>query len=573
LDQLHQASFHPDPQISSQARFLVQSNQFHWAWETDPFQVRRILNNYTTAPLYEKSAYIDTLSSLEGDEGLPALCRLIRYETHGCLAKRAALLVMRGTPPVGRTRDERKAMIAELMAGAMSAAGRWVIDDASPTDSFSAASWLARIDQEIQLLLAKSPDTSIEVITDLRRWLVERLASDPSQREQALGVARQIPELFPDSGSGVSANAIDFAQWALETRLPEMVQEQHGRLSDLAMLDPRFGYLLAESYGLLDQGDLAQRIADRTLARTAVNQQGEPRQAEPKAGDGTPLNRRLEEMLQRNNSLVFERSAMGNFLIRRGKFEWAESELQLAIQGHEDDVEFATILNLTQLSQLLHELSRDEEAAQVLSKYTTRFEREPMFRSQVSEQGGESLVSNFYLFSGDDARAKGETERAREHYLKSIELSQENVDAIIGLYRLDLSGDGALQERRKIQQRVANELRQEIDARERDLRRDNPRFQATEQQSLANQMNTLAWLIANTDGNKEEALHLSRKACAISPNRSAYLDTLAHCYASLDRYREAVEQQRKAVALEPHQPSLVKALERFENKLREQTAG
>ena len=83
-------------------------------------------------------------------------------------------------------------------------------------------------------------------------------------------------------------------------------------------------------------------------------------------------------------------------------------------------------------------------------------------------------------------------------------------------------------------------------------------------------MNTLAWLITNTEGNFEEALYLSRKACALSPNRSAYLDTLAHCFATLNRYREAVEQQRKAVALEPHQPSLVKALKEFESKLHEQ---
>ena len=570
LDQLHRASFHPDPQISSQARFLVQSNQFNWAWETDPFQVRRILSNYSTAPLYERSAFIDTLYALDSDEGLPALCRLIRYETQGCLAKRAAMLVMRGKPQIGQTLDERKGVIADLLDGAMSNAGRWVLGYATRHDPISPQPWLDLIQQEKDLLQAKSPDTSIEVVADLQRWLVEGLAADPQQRGQALEIARQIPELFPESSPGYSTQSIEFAQWALETRLAELVQEQHGRMSDLALLDPRFGYLLAESYELQGKIEMAHRVADLTLLRTPVNAQGEPRNADPKGRDGSPLNRRLEEMLQRNGSLVFERSAIGNFLIRRGRFPWAEKELRLAIQGHEEDVEFATVLNLTQLSQMLHELSRDAEAAEVLEKYKGRYEREPMFRSQVSEQGGDSVVSNFYLYSGDDARSKGESARAREMYLKSIELSQENVDAIIGLYRLDNSSDAEVQERRKIQQRVASELRQEIDARERDLKRDNPRFQATEQQTLSNQMNTLAWLITNTEGNFEEALYLSRKACALSPNRSAYLDTLAHCFATLNRYREAVEQQRKAVALEPHQPSLVKALKEFESKLHEQ---
>jgi tetratricopeptide (TPR) repeat protein len=570
LDQLHQASFHPNPQISSQARYLVQSHQFSWAWETDPFQVRRILSNYSTVPLNEKSVYIDQLHALDGDEGLPALCRLIRYETQGCLAKRAALLVMRGTSSVEQAEHERKALIASLVEGAMSTSGHWILDYASLPTPFSPQVWMARVEQERELLVSKSPDTSIEIISDLRRWVVEQIADDPEQRLSALEIARQIPEYFAKNASGNSASLFEFAQWALETKLPELVQEQHAHMTPLSLLDPRFGYLLAESYLQLAKIDTANRIAELTAVRVPVDEQGAPRNIAPKGEDETPLNRRLEEMLQRNSSLVFERSAMGEFLIKRGRFEWAEKELRLAIQGHDDDTEFSTILNLSLLSQMLHELSRDEEAAESLQKYTARFEREPMFRTQVSEQGGESLASNYYLYQGDAARAKNDAPRAREMYLKSIELSQENVDAIIGLYRLADSSDQSAQERRGIQQRVTSVLRQEIEASERDLRRENPRFQATDQRALSNQMNTLAWLITNTEGNFEEALHLSRKACAIAPNNSAYLDTLGHCYASLNRYREAVEQQRKAVAIEPHQPSLVRALELFESKLAEE---
>jgi tetratricopeptide (TPR) repeat protein len=79
----------------------------------------------------------------------------------------------------------------------------------------------------------------------------------------------------------------------------------------------------------------------------------------------------------------------------------------------------------------------------------------------------------------------------------------------------------------------------------------------------------LAWLMTNTEGNLEEALYFSRKACSME-NRAAYLDTLAHCYASLKRYREAAEQQRRAIALDPFQPSLQKALAIFEAKDAEQ---
>jgi tetratricopeptide (TPR) repeat protein len=569
LDQLHQASFDPDPQISNQARFLVQSNQFNWAWETDPFPVRRTLSNYTTAPLYDKSVYIDQLNAMEGDEGLPALCRLIRYETQGCLAKRAALLVMRSKPPIGQSEIERKEWIASMVDGAMSTAGKWVIAYTSKEDPFSIEAWQQRIDRERELFDAKSPDTSIEIISDLRRWLVEHIADKPGLKKQSLDIARNVPEYFQTSGPGASASMIEFAQWALQFKLPELVQEQHGKLSSLMLQDPRFGYLLAESYEQQSEKEKAKKIADLTASRVPIDAQGEPKPFDPLANDDSPLNRRLEEMRLRNTSFVLQRASMGDFLIKRGMFDWAETELRYAIDGREAEPEFATTLNLSLLSQMLHELARNQEAADVLEKYKDRFEREPMFETQVTPNGGESLVSNYYLFRGDEAREKDNKPLAREMYVKAIELAEDNVDAIIGLYRLNDSSDEAIQERKRIHQRVASALRQEIDARERDLRRENPRFQATEQRSLANQMNTLAWLITNTEGNFEEALHLSRKACSLEPGRSAYLDTLAHCYATLERYREAVEQQRKAVALEPHQPSLVNALKEFEAKLQE----
>jgi tetratricopeptide (TPR) repeat protein len=341
-------------------------------------------------------------------------------------------------------------------------------------------------------------------------------------------------------------------------------------MGNLALLDPRFGYLLAESFLLQEKKETADRIVELTLARVQVDARGEVLGEDNKEQDNSAFNRRLQEMLQRNSSFVFERANTSSFLIKRGLFDWAEKELRIAIQGHEDDVEYATTINLNLLSQLLHDTSRNSEAAEVLKKYVDRYEREPMFQNQVATQSGDALVSNYYLYSGDDAREKGDPAQARRMYLKSIEISHENVDAIIGLYRLDDASEQAVAERKKIQREVMNELKKEIEQYERNLRRENLRMQATDQLTLANQMNTFAWLVCNTEGNFEEALFLSRKACAMAPNRSAYLDTLAHCYASLGRYREAVEQQRKAVALEPHQASLSNALKRFEAKLQEQ---
>jgi len=567
LDQLHQASFDTDPQIASQARYLVQSNQFNWAWESDPPRVRRILTLYTAAALHEKTGFINQLNQLENDEGLSALCRLVRYETQGCLAKLAALLVMRGRPTVGQTATERLELVASLLDGARSTASSWVLEQTANPKEFPLDRWLEIINRESQLLLTKSMETSIEILNELRQWVVQQIPKTNSGRSQALDVARTIPESFKSLGVQREQQLLEFAQWALTVELPELVQEQHDSLRT-ALQDPRFGYLLAESWIQKGNTDLAQKVAERTSDRVSVTSRGEPalKEKDPK----NQLNPQLEMLFARNASQAFERSTIAEYLIRRGQFPWAESELRKALKDQEDAAELATIINLTQLSQLLHELERDEEAAAAIEKFAKRFENEPLFRTQVSEQSGDSLVSNHYLFQGNDYARKEQPEKARECFLKAIELSQENVDAIIGLYRLPET-DEQKDQRKTLQKQITLSMRSEIDARERELKRDNPRALATEQRALANQMNTLAWLMTNTDGNLDEALFFSRKACSLE-NRAAYLDTLAHCYASLKRYREAAEQQRRAVALDPFQPSLQKALAIFESKAAEQQA-
>jgi hypothetical protein len=571
LDQLHRASFHPNPQIASQARFLVQSNQFSWAWETDPFPVRRILGNYSTAALYDKSAYIDQLAGLEGGEGLAALCRLVRYETHGCLAKRAALLILRSPPGAGQSLADRRQWIGAQVEGALSSAGRWVAHDAAePIDEFSEDWWIDVLREESTLLQERSPDTSKEIVNDLTRWVVEQIASRTPRRERALALARTIPDAFPDEVPNRNQQAIEFAQWALKVSLPELVQEQHAKLSTMTLREMRFGYLLAESYLVRRDEDLASRIAALSAARIAMDSAGNAKGIEENGAEIPGMNPKLEALLQRNASQSFERSALGEYLINRGRFDWAERELRMAIEGREEDPEFATILNLTLLSQMLHEQEKHLEAAEVLRKFAERFESQPLFRSQVSEQGGDSLVSNYYLFSGDAAAAAKDAPTAKKHYIKSLELFRENVDALIGLHRLADLEPADRQEVLELQRSIVDKLRKEIEDGQRSLRQENPRFQATLERSLANQMNTLAWLLANTDGNFEEALFFSRRACALEPNRAAYLDTLAHSYAALGRFSEAVEQQKRALGLEPHQPTLQRALQRFETKLAEQ---
>ena len=282
LDQLHAASFHPDPQIASTARFVVQSNQFSWSWDTDPVSVRQILTNYGAADV-EKSMYIDQLQRLEHDEGFAALCRLVRYETRSGLAKRAALLLMRSKPTVGQTWENRKEALHNFVSGGQSQASRWLVKYASNETDLDLKWWEQTLTDELQLLKAGSIETNLELVIDLHKWVVEQTFDKPISRSYAVSTARSILSLgkvVPTLDSMIgnrSTRANEFAQWALKYKLPEIVQEQHAKLPfSIVSREFMFGYLLAESFMLQGNNEIANAIAEHSLNQVACTELGAP---------------------------------------------------------------------------------------------------------------------------------------------------------------------------------------------------------------------------------------------------------------------------------------------------------
>jgi tetratricopeptide (TPR) repeat protein len=81
--------------------------------------------------------------------------------------------------------------------------------------------------------------------------------------------------------------------------------------------------------------------------------------------------------------------------------------------------------------------------------------------------------------------------------------------------------------------------------------------------------NELAWLVCNTQGDLDEALRASQKSLELSPNNSAFLDTLAHVYFAKGDLQSAVKYQTMAVEREPHSGLLNSELKRFRAALEE----
>jgi Flp pilus assembly protein TadD len=599
LDLLRSATEHSDPQIAAQARFMVQSGRFANVTTTAPFELRKLLELFDTSDTDGKISQIQSLNRLDNYLGVRPLCRIARFECNPQIAKFAALELMRrlspfepaATLPIAdddlsdlygslsevtegslntNTPQQTKlaAIIAEATQGARSEACQWlrlafVTDNPS---TFPLDQWSSIVQYEEQLTLSSHSDASIHTLAPLMRWVAEQASLDPSTRQEALEIGRRLSEITLARQPTILPQ-IQFCEWSLRAKLPELVPA-HFLSSDSVFPQQApslLNYLLAESFAMQGKQELADQIARLARARATIRLQKDlsldvNSTAEPPENPTDPL-------ALRSNSEGMERAVVAEALINRGSFAWAEAELRVALEGRYDSPEFASTVGLSLLSQLLHEQDRDEEASKVLEAFAQRFENEKLFQMQIDSTGSE-IPSTYHMFAANVLAKNGKHEEARSRYLKAVELYPENVDALIGLARLPETNEQKTM-RLQEQSQVVILLRNEIEEIDRQLRLAAPMFQKSEKRRLATQLNTYAWLIANTEGDQQEALLMSRRACTLSPDRSALQDTLAHCYERQGNFDAAVRAQRKAVALEPHQPSLHRALKRFEEKAKE----
>ena len=89
-----------------------------------------------------------------------------------------------------------------------------------------------------------------------------------------------------------------------------------------------------------------------------------------------------------------------------------------------------------------------------------------------------------------------------------------------------------------------------------------------EEKENAAAYNQLAWLVANTEGNLDEALKDSQKSLEIlregnDRDTGGYDDTLGRVYFAKGDYQNAVTYQTKAAELEPHSGLIRRQLELF----------
>ena len=171
------------------------------------------------------------------------------------------------------------------------------------------------------------------------------------------------------------------------------------------------------------------------------------------------------------------------------------------------------------------------------------------------------LRSSMYFYLACDAKSHDDLAKQREFLDKALEQDRTNVDVLIALYQATDKEPEKRAQLTRLLKDVIDTCRSQIESAP-----DEPTY-----------YNQVAWLIANTEGDVDEAIRLSQKSVELaraegeSPKRvGGLLDTLGHCYFAKKDYVNAVKYQTEAAQLDPNTAAISRQLKVFRAALEAQ---
>jgi tetratricopeptide (TPR) repeat protein len=530
FDALSEAEGNSDPEIAMQASFLVRQIRSEWTRESDPRPIQMILKDYEVQSDERRGAKIKQLAELPADQGLPWLCRLVRFEKSPVLSKQAALAIIGSKPPADEAGWVRRAAtIHKELSGTSRPAAAWLEAHLQThTDpAGSVAEWSRLADAERVTLEQRPQETSGPIVTDLFRRQIELLDQLGRTAETGAVIRKMVR-----CERGDSASLVELIDWLVKRKAWDAVDLVATRFAASFEVDALLTYTLCEARLAQGNRELAEETAKKALKINGDSQQ--------------------------------EHALLAKALGDRALPIWAERELRHTISlgplGTQWDI-FARDF----LANNLHDRQQDQEAGEIFKQLLDAADKDPavMQRIRVAQQQVEVSVnqlraSMLFYFSCDAGR-QGDTQKRRELLDKAYDQDHSNVEALIGLFEMTGSEPERRAELRKSIKDVIDQCRLRIE--------DEP-----EKFTFYNQ---IAWLVANTDGDLDEALRMSQKSVELARAAGAtgrqlggLYDTLAHCYFAKKDYARAVSTQEEATKLDPQTTSISRALVKFREALK-----
>lgn len=525
FDALSAATTHEDLEIAARARYLLGLMRVQWARESDPPEVQRLLRGYEPLGRREKLSRIRSLAELPEGAGAPALCRLVRYEKSPVLSKRAALELIGSRPPGDPPDKQLAELLRKNLGGSRQTAAAWLLTWVRLVADPPAAvdDWTKLVDEEYSLLKQSRPQTDASIVAKLVRFQVDWLQRVDRQ-EQTMAAIHRLVETFPeDPETDDEMSLAELLSWLIEQQAWDSVDKLTARFPKQFGRDPLLIYKLAQAQAEKGNKDQAEQTVRRALALNP--------------GKDLPQ--------------LFRHYAVARALWDWGLVDWAQREFRHVIDTGTPGNEIVMVAHSV-LAELLHDLGKELEAAEVLEGLIKTTEKQPNLPAMVRSGLPAHRSRMCYFFA---CHFQGLNDRAEQgKYLdKAVEADPTDVDVLIARYRLPDQTPEDREETLKLIGRAATKFRQEIAHAPDD----------------AAPYNQFAWLVANTEGDLDAALSYSLKSIELSPTSGGLYDTLAHVYFARRDYEKAVQTQTKAAEMEPHTRAIARRLEVFRKKLEE----
>jgi tetratricopeptide (TPR) repeat protein len=552
VEALTKATRHDDVEIALRADRLLCLIRSNWGLAGDPSRVRQLLADYESQDDNSRQTRIVSLIDLADNQGIPAVCRIIRYERSLVVAKAAALRLLETkagevagpdlaavlpqrsilTPLLGLdsiTKTDVAAMLRKGLGPCHRAPSRWVLGwlQTRQDPKALAGLWTQLVSEEESLLFRQPRDTSSAIIESLLRFRVASLRKIDRSADAVDSVERLIR-----LHRGDSSELFRLLDWLIDQKDWPATR----------LMENRCKATIAESAELL------------YLVAEAQARRGDAAIAEQSAGQALRLNPASDEA-----SLAMHFQA-GENLEQRGRLDWATKEWEHVIHSATPQSPVGIVV-ARRLAELYHDLGDEQRAAETLGRIEKALARRssqwPLMSQDHTEMGTlGTLRARMYYFSACHWKVQGNRTKQRECLDKALATQCYDIEVLIECYQI--SDSTASYHAR---------VRELIDKRLCELREQAADFGP--HSAAAEPCNEFAWLVANTEGDLNEALQFSKRSLELVGDNGAFCDTLARVYAAKGEYENAWKYQSRAAEKLPFNRAIQKQLALFRKKLDE----
>ena len=533
LDHLLIAQFDTDPEIRFNVRQLLAKLPIRWWSDDSPQIVQELTGKFGSLSRPEKVIHAYWLVRLEDGIGLPALARIVRFETSEMIAKQAALAVIDELDQFDTVQVTTFLRVFdEVLAASPRPPAQWLARFAADLrgdqlNAMPSPSWKSLTDAELSLQDTDRFDPFVAAML-CEQWAEASMAvGDENSTREAV---TKLVELRKES----SRLIVETSLWLIENQQYELFQELiWNEFKEARETVPMLAYCDFMSKRRQGKAKAAQQAADAAFAMTE------------------------------NDTLfpdVFERAYTRLQLARKLELE---DHVDLAIREYRRLIDMKSQYQITgvqydavsYLSELLHDRQREAEAADVLAKIAVPGKDSLVGKSEEDP----SNVSRMHYFRSEHHRQRGERAKQIEFLNKAVEANPTDADVLIAMYRLPRA-DAAWKKR------TSNLIAQAVQKFENQLKPLRAAGEFENSREAATYLNQVAWLVSNTEGDFEKAIQQSRRSLELRPASGGSLDTLGRAYFAAGDMTNAIRYQRRAVRLLPASYQIVRQLEEFELK-------